>query len=133
MLAFFTSNFYIDLKKYDKAEECVERANKLDTMYVPGWLNRGNICRETGRWDCAENFYNKAMNLNPGFASTYLNYAVLKAKLNDAPAATYYAEQAILKGLNFLEYYSTENFNQVNKTPEWKALMEKYFSKKLKE
>ncbi|MBL7832133.1 MAG: caspase family protein [Saprospiraceae bacterium] len=124
---------YIDLKKYDKAEECVERANKLDTMYVPGWLNRGNICRETGRWDCAENFYNKAMNLNPGFASTYLNYAVLKAKLNDAPAATYYAEQAILKGLNFLEYYSTENFNQVNKTPEWKALMEKYFSKKLKE
>lgn len=123
---------YLDLKQYEEAEKNVEKANLLDSMYVPGWVNRGNICLETSRWDCAEKFYQKALSLNPGFASTYLNYARLKAKIGDVPGAASYAEQAILKGLKHIDYYTSEVFKPLKEAPEWKALMNKYFPDKIK-
>lgn len=70
---------YSDLRRLDEAETMVRRALAIGDDAV-GWYNLGFVMEQSGRGAEAEEYYRKALTVDPSHASSYNNLAALLAE-----------------------------------------------------
>jgi len=122
---------YYSKKEYGKAINDHNKAIELDPKDADTYNSRGWIYLWLNEWEKAKNDFVKAIELDNKYSSPYGNIGIYywKAQKNKQKALEYY-EKSFQIGYNWNALYDDTSdghfIGDLNQTPEFKALVEKY-------
>ncbi len=103
------SNFYLELGEFDKAEESLKTALKIDDRLVLGMLNLADLYRMSERDYLSEALLKKALRASPENATVHYSLGLLYVRLEDLDSAEHHlnrAAQAVPDNLQYQYAYS---------------------------
>jgi predicted O-linked N-acetylglucosamine transferase (SPINDLY family) len=95
-----------DLRRYDEALRCYDRAVQIKPNYAEAHYNRGLTLYELERFDDAVASYDKALELLPDYAAAYNNRGVALRKLERLEEAVLSHERAIVLKPDYAAAYN---------------------------
>ena len=123
------------IEKFEEAEIFYKKAVALDSQFLNGYINLGDLYTKTKRLGEAEQTYLKAIKIDA--KDIDLNYAlaclfVQKSKID---LAYYYIEQCIQNGYQDYDWILKDSDLALlrEQTDRWKNLLKKYFPDKFKD
>jgi protein O-mannosyl-transferase len=124
------ADFYRDdTKNYPKAEEYFNKALKLNPGDYQISEGLGYLYMRMGNKKKAEEAFTKSVEQAPDVAWNYYNLACLFSVNGNNKKAFEWLEQAFHKGMQNLEHIKTDpDMDPIRNTPEFKALVKKYFN-----
>jgi ribonuclease BN (tRNA processing enzyme) len=87
---------YRQLKEYDKAKECYEKAIALDHSYAFPWNGLGNVYGDLKEYEKAKECYEKAIALDHSYASPWIGLGNVYGQLKEYDKARESYEKAIV-------------------------------------
>ena len=62
-----------EVRRYQEAMECYNKALAINSMYEQSWFNKGNSFSRIGRYKDAVKCYDKALKVNPEYFNAWIN------------------------------------------------------------
>lgn len=120
-------------KQFAEAERAALVAIALDSTWTESHYYLGMAYFKTGRQAQAKMFFDKSLKIVPEYFPAQLGLAYIFLSEGKTTEALGYVEQAISKGSTFEQLEKDEDLTPLRATPEWKGVMKKHFSDKLKD
>lgn len=123
---------YLLTHRYSDAEPIFKKICSLDTTFANPRKHLGMVYFKTKRLEEAKRNFLKAIELNPNYTGAMLGMAYLLVSETKTDEAIGWVEKAINNGSTFEQLEKDEELATLRAMPEWNALMQKYFSDKMK-
>ena len=130
IMAYYTlGGIYSNTQKYEKAEKYYQTCIRLDSDYmVDAHLGLLESYYKTQRFDEAELYFNKIVEIIPDDPKPYYHMARARSLQGKKAKANKWLERALKKGLNNKELILKESdFDNINETAKFQKALDKYF------
>jgi tetratricopeptide (TPR) repeat protein/ADP-heptose:LPS heptosyltransferase len=116
----FHGLFLSHQKKYKEAQDCFDKAIKINKNFIDSYNNSALNQKKIGNLENAEYFYKKALKINSNNPALNNNYAVLLKEKGDYNSSIIYYLKAIECNNNYFEAYNNlgSAYFKINKITE---------------
>jgi len=126
------NNIGYNYARQEKLKESIpyfETAIELDSAFARPYYNLGNVYIVLCDYEKAKLCLQKSLDIDPDDSETYYSFAGVSSLENNKDDALIYIEKALELGFNYEEWIEQDtDLDNIRNTPEFKALMKKYFN-----
>ncbi len=91
----YLGNVLQDLKKYDEAIDCYQKAIQINPIFAASYYHLGSTFEEINQYEVAIFYYQEAIKYDPNFCGSYNNLGNIFKRLNQEDKSIQYFEKAI--------------------------------------